>query len=532
MTLRERSQLLDALIEGQISESDFLRLEAGLSLDRAAREEYYRRLALTVSLETEAAAQPRPATASTPLPSPARRWLPRFPSLAAMSVALALLAGGWWGLRLWNPASQSDATSKAVAMLNRVVDTAWGKGGESPRLGAALEPGRLRLESGFAQIVFYSGARVVIEGPAELDLISQDRLVCRAGRLTAEVPPQARGFRVGTPHITVTDQGASFGLKVKGDQTELQVLKGSVNLRVGSEMTEQNVAEGSAVVVEDSRAPRAIDAKPAAFASLFDLQPRCAAAEAMRLSQWRATSHHLDTDPSLLVHFDLGDTAPLPWRLHNSGSQHSAASDATIVGCRWAEGRWPDKRALEFLGVSDRARLSVPGEFQSLTLAAWVCVKGLDRPINSLFMSDGFERGTIHWLIRHDGVLGLTVVGAGSGKHQIVASPPVVTLDKFGAWLHLAAVVDGDAKRVTLYLNGIPVTEKALKLLAPFHVGAAELGNWNANGYPDNGPATIRNFSGSMDEFCLFSRALGLGEIRALYSAGKPQPDTFAQNRP
>ena len=172
----------------------------------------------------------------------------------------------------------------------------------------------------------------------------------------------------------------------------------------------------------------------------------------------------------------------------------------------------------------------MPGEFQSLTLAAWVCVKGLDRPINSLFMSDGFERGTIHWLIRHDGVLGLTVVGVGSGKHQIVASPPAVTLDKFGVWLHLAAVLDGNANRVTLYLNGIPVTEKALKLPPPFRVGAAEIGNWNANGYPDNGPATIRNFSGSMDEFCLFSRALGAGEIRELYSAGKPQPDTFARN--
>lgn len=28
-----------------------------------------------------------------------------------------------------------------------------------------------------------------------------------------------------------------------------------------------------------------------------------------------------------------------------------------------------------------------------------------------------------------------------------------------------------------------------------------------------------------MDEFCLFSRALNGEEIRALHSAGKPQPD-------
>jgi hypothetical protein len=56
------------------------------------------------------------------------------------------------------------------------------------------------------------------------------------------------------------------------------------------------------------------------------------------------------------------------------------------------------------------------GDFQALTLSAWVCIKGLDRQFNSLFMGDGFEPGTIHWLIRNDGVLGLTVFGPGSGK--------------------------------------------------------------------------------------------------------------------
>ena len=58
----------------------------------------------------------------------------------------------------------------------------------------------------------------------------------------------------------------------------------------------------------------------------------------------------------------------------------------------------------------------------------------------------------------------------------------------------------------------------------PFRVGTAELGNWNGRGFPDNDPAMIRNFSGAMDEFCLFSRALPPSEIRALYSSNKPQP--------
>ena len=84
------------------------------------------------------------------------------------------------------------------------------------------------------------------------------------------------------------------------------------------------------------------------------------------------------------------------------------------------------------------------------------------------------------------------------------------------------------AKRVVHYVNGVPVGEKALKIEPPFRIGAAELGNWNAKGFPKEDPFMIRNFSGAMDEFCLFSRALDADKIRALHSAGKPQPDPVA----
>jgi len=157
----------------------------------------------------------------------------------------------------------------------------------------------------------------------------------------------------------------------------------------------------------------------------------------------------------------------------------------------------------------------------------------LDRQFSSLFMSEGFEAGTLHWLIRKDGVLGLTVVGHEPGKFQIVASPPVLSLGQFGQWLHLAVVLDGGSRRVEHYLNGRPVGGKPLKISPPFRVGAAELGNWNARGFPGNDPSLIRNFSGAMDDFCLFGRALGHREILELYSAGKPQPNSnTSQSKP
>jgi hypothetical protein len=38
----------------------------------------------------------------------------------------------------------------------------------------------------------------------------------------------------------------------------------------------------------------------------------------------------------------------------------------------------------------------------------------------------------------------------------------------------------------------------------------------------------IRNFSGAMDEFCLFNRALDGAEIRTLYTEGRPDYGSLA----
>lgn len=45
----------------------------------------------------------------------------------------------------------------------------------------------------------------------------------------------------------------------------------------------------------------------------------------------------------------------------------------------------------------------------------------LDRQFNLLFMCDGFEAGTLHWLIRKDGVPGLIVVGPALGSQSFRA---------------------------------------------------------------------------------------------------------------
>lgn len=529
----EFDDVVAAVCHGSLSDEQARALNQLLRTQPAARDEYLFRVELharlasdaDLFLATEDAASSEGiadhSKAFVALPLSRSRQKPVLGWVVALAACLTLLVGSWWEWRMRRQDERKGATSKAVAMLNEVVDAQWSAGMETPRTGGPLDPGWLRLKSGLAQVVFYSGARVVIEGPAEFQIISPTSASCQTGRLMAEVPPQARGFSITTPHLDVTDRGTAFGLDVRSGVTEVHVFKGRVDFQTSGGTARQILQEGSAAVVERSRSPRLIPADATAFASLSDLRVRSVAAESSRHDQWRAASLRLDEDPSLLVHFDFEPVGLSDWRLPNASIGRATVPDGTIVGCQWVDGRWPTKHALEFRGVSDRVRLNVPGEFESFTLASWVRVQGLDRQFNSLFMCDGFDAGTLHWLIRDDGVLGLTVIGSGAGHYQIATSPPVLSLDQFGLWLHLAVVVDGNAKRVSHYLNGQLVSEKTLKIPPPFHIGTAELGNWNGRGFPADDPFMIRNFSGAMDEFCLFSRALPAAEIYALFLANQ-----------
>jgi hypothetical protein len=537
---REFDDAVAAVCHGVATDEQAVALGELLRGNLPARDEYLFRVALHAHLSSEpglfadsAAAAVAPLEAATfphpPLPAPAGRRSARSTAAAwshpwAWAAGLVLLLGAAWGF-LPGRSPRPGETSRAVAMLNRVVGARWKESERPPRLGAPLEPGTLHLESGLAQVVFYNGARVVIEGPAEFRLVSSSEAVCLRGTLTAEVPPQARGFKIVSPRLDVTDLGTAFGLKVAGDRSELHVFEGHVAFRAGKEGAAQDLRQGKGAVMEPGGdAPKLIAADRAGFSGLFDLQAKSVAAEARRYDQWRASTRKLQLDPSLWVHLDFEHGGAPAWRLPNAATRGPSVADATIVGCEWREGRWATKPALEFHGVSDRVRLNVPGDLESVTLAAWVRVQGLDRQINSLFMSDGFIPGTIHWVIRQDGVLGLTVIGEGF-NHQILASPPVLAGDQLGVWTHLAVVLDGRAQQVVHYVNGRTVSRHELRIPPPYRIGTSELGNWNANGYPGNDPFLIRHFSGAMDEFCLFNRALTAAELGSLYSEGRPQAE-------
>jgi hypothetical protein len=439
---------------------------------------------------------------------PKRRFTMTTVASVAAIAACLMLALGWMGGLLQSSPDESEATTASVAVLTRGVNLEWESAAIAP--GTPLTPGSHQLRSGMAQIEFYQGARITIEGPAAFDLLSSGRAALTRGRLRAEVPAQATGFEIETPQGRIVDLGTEFGLEIDEGLATIHVFEGEVELHaLGAER--QSLVAGQAASFVGS--PELFEADPASFSSLERLDVRSKLSERGKFSRWLDRSRDWNGDPALRLRFDFQDSVESR-SLTNRAISGGAYPDGSIVGASWTEGRWPGKGAIEFRQVSDRVRLSVPGELGQLTLATWVRVNGLDRTFNSLLMSEGWGERRVHWQIKHDGRVRLGVASGGNRGHADYDTPVVFTPERFGRWIHLAVVFDPDRSEVRHYVDGENVAQHPLEDASPLRIGIAELGNWNDQ--KTSNRVAIRHLSGAMDEFALWDRVLADDEIAAL----------------
>src|SRR5262249_756652 len=100
-----------------------------------------------------------------------------------------------------------------------------------------MRPGKtLRLERGLAEIRFQCGARVLLEGPACLELHSGRSARLVYGKLTARAPDGAARVEILSPQGQVIDLGTEFGVPVAGDgATDVYVFQGRVEAHAGDD---------------------------------------------------------------------------------------------------------------------------------------------------------------------------------------------------------------------------------------------------------------------------------------------------------
>jgi len=98
----------------------------------------------------------------------------------------------------------------------------------------AVRSGPIWLQNGLAELKFDNNARVLIEGPAEFEIMAEDRIGLEYGRVYTTVPPEAIGFSVYTRNAKVIDLGTEFGVEIdRLGNTLLHTIKGKTRLIAG-----------------------------------------------------------------------------------------------------------------------------------------------------------------------------------------------------------------------------------------------------------------------------------------------------------
>jgi hypothetical protein len=389
-------------------------------------------------------------------------------------------------------ATQQFATVERVAGVEELSDQ------------AVLGTDSYEIQVGTLELVTSRGVRVVIEAPAAFRFESSQRLHLTRGRLTADVPPEAKGFTVVTPNGEAVDLGTKFGVDVPiQGQSEIHVFQGEVIAQSTGGGKPQCLHDGEAYQLQ-SGAGAARDLRSAAFIRADEVASLHAALAAGQRSVSDTALSKLRLDPALIAFLDFeSDVAP-------EGNY------------RMVQGRWPGSRAPEFVNVGEHMAIEVGADrdWPQMTLAAWVRIDRLDAPYQSLLHTDGWNienMGQVHWMINRNTTMRLALYGntLAPGSDELDGYPDSRTsvLPEQGRWVHLAVVYDSSRRTVRFYLNGAFDKESRQEIAHPARLGAAQIGNWEERD---------RKLSGRIDELLILGRAMSDTEINVLFEAGNP----------
>ena len=108
-------------------------------------------------------------------------------------------------------------------------------------------PGLLRLSSGEVVVRLGSGVQLAVLGPASLEVRDVMQVRLERGRLLANVPHWATGFRVRTADLDVCDLGTVFSVSVDFPVSDVFVFKGRVRVNAAGHGETENAATGESL---------------------------------------------------------------------------------------------------------------------------------------------------------------------------------------------------------------------------------------------------------------------------------------------
>lgn len=519
--------LIRLCLSGEATHTEFQELNERLASDAELRREWVMEASVDTGLRQIALERMAEGGEVKGRRQQVPAW--RFTAIAAVIAFLLGLSFIYFGgdrnwAKLVEDVPPAEVPSaQGFAVIVNLLEVKWRKGSDFDlRPGDSLSAEVLTLESGVAEIRFFSGATMVVRGPAEIALQSAWEATCHEGSVRMMVPPAARGFKLRGPATEIVDLGTEFGFEVRNGEGHVEVLDGEIEIRHRSEQ-KRVVEKGAAWQLPADDAAVAVATDQIDFPQLSGF-----GGELVGFKRWQLQRDALANDPRVIGYYTF--------EADSSGSFIPSISEpfndelnGAIVLAESAAGRWGNsKKALEFRRPGARVRVRIPGEFQALTFAAWVRIDSLDRRYNALFMGDGYETGEPHWQIRDDGKLMLSVMVDDSiphpkypevRYHHVYFSPPIWEMSMSGQWIHLVSVFDPENELVSHYVNGDRLSSETIKaefVIKTLRIGNGEIGNWGQP-FRKTPSFAIRNLNGRIDEIVIFNAALSGDEVSELY---------------
>lgn len=436
-------------------------------------------------------------------------------AVAAASVVLGL------GALLWSVGRPAPAPAgPPLAAAVELDGVEWEPGpGQRPERGGVVGRGALRLRRGYIGLAFFSGVQVDVEGPAEIELRSADRLHCARGRLRVRAPEEGAGFQVSAPGALLVDLGTEFGVNVGADgRSDAYVFEGKVEVSAlaanGASLRSELVRDRQAVTVDArDRRIRESAAVPGAFVAARPVQApplslRPSYAQAVLASSpagyWRFEEAPGDEVPNEIAGGpSLRRTGSVP--LEGDGNRSavfrpSADPQHFVLGEAWTIAPQGDY-ALELWMASDMARHAtavglivrngVPGADHLLVLETSSVSSFLAHPPGALRYLHRWPPG-------------------GSGGVNLFSRSLAPA-----RWYHCVAQKRGS--RMELYVDGERAGDAALDSADAGSVYDLVLGQLRPAVPITVGKA--RPFVGRLDELAIYDRALSSEEVRAHVAA-------------
>jgi len=430
-----------------------------------------------------------------------------------------------------------------VATLIDQVGVEWGNTDSIGTLqtGARLwnHEGSLWLKKGTVKIQFDYGAKVILEGPAEFELIDAEKMILNSGRLYATVPESAAGFTTVTPSSTVIDLGTEFGVKVYVDgRADVHMFKGKASLIPGQGGKKENgisLFAGQAKQVNTYGQVHDIALSEESFLAPDQFEIMSKADKGSAYHRWLVYSRQLRRDPSLVAYYTFEKDEQDIDVLRNKAALTGGRLDGKLRGLvqgkppAWTSGRWPQKTALNF-DRSEHQVVVIPSDPAlhingPITIAAWVkCEDSLGGGhLVACRLPDlgvaNFQVGYVN--PESDFAWGRGIqFGRMDANENDERSDRVYSkqmLEYSSDWRFIA--VSHDNKTVRFYVDGKLSESRKFEFYQQSVIADMTIGSlW------DSGSVGLDRFgfSGDLGELAIFKRVLTDEEIGEMYEAGAP----------